>query len=227
MADLTCPDKLENVINDYNEFIYGADTADVTLSDGFVMPSYQKFAKDSLGRTGNLWVSTTDYLNGDIITKNNRLFIAEISSKGQDPETVIAPGAISYWKEVKKEDLSPVEGKGISGFVTFIPASLAIIGSRNVDSVTISTTSGGFEIKLNSSIQKAGKILFTYGYDSTHLDPKEILYNEYFSGYVHKYFLWGRTISASVDKIVIEFDTQLISKDFENVWNSPVHIIIY
>jgi len=168
MAGIQCATELTNYINDYNAFLAGADTADVTLSDGFITPSYQKFALSELLRTGVKWSATEIYQPDDVISRNGKLYVSYVGNTNVDPEL-----DANTWKLV--EIGSATEGQGSSGFLSFDSASGSIITSKNVLSMS-QVSAGAYitenEIILDPSIAAAAgtKNLFIVSHSSVGID---------------------------------------------------------
>jgi len=213
MAGILCPVTLENLINDFSAFIQGDDTADVTLSDGFVMPSFQKFAIGELSRSGNVWDATKTYLREDMITKNERLFTALTNNLNSDPET-----QINDWKEIKKE--SAQDGYGISGYVSFNINPFAIIASRYVTSVS-KLSEEEYLITLDNAIRvgAGNKIAYGFSYEQEGIDESLIFTNDS-NSQSFQYFIYGRTTLNDDNQIQIKINANYVS------WNAKINIII-
>lgn len=190
---------LENLINDLNNF-YGKTgasfTDNVTLSDGFEMESYRKFVINELTRTGNTWVSDKLYLEDDMLTYNNKLYVAIANNINMQPDLNVLK-----WSEIKKEGSS--SGFGLNGFVSFEVTEGTIISSENVDSVTkISETE--YQIIVSDLIRKGAgnRLIWAFSYESLDIDESLIRYNS-----PYKYFIKGKCSVNSDNTLRINLNT--------------------
>lgn len=149
---LSCQSQLENLITDFNTFINGAENANVTLSDGAILPSYRKYAISDLTRTGNA-LQNRLYFKGDIISKGTDIYVClnDIQVSGLVLNML-------YWKKIGNFDV--VSGNGISAYLEYDYASNSILNSRNVVSAIVSTIDSSLiTITLQDSIPVEEKIV--------------------------------------------------------------------
>lgn len=195
-------EKLENFLNDFDLFKNGAINSDITLSDLTVLPSYRKFVINEIDRAGKSWNSTKTYLIDDLITINEKLFVAKTNNLNKNPET-----SSLDWKEIKKEGTSA--GYGLRGYITFETTGPEIIDSKNIVSLTKNSYTE-YTIIVNDIIRAGAnnKMCYAFSYSSLDLATADIVVVSTEPDSSFRYFLYGRT-AENIDntlKIVISAD---------------------
>lgn len=69
-------DDVEVFLTDFQDAMSGDIDSDVTLSDDTVVPSFQKFSKNDVNRTGRA-VQTDIYMAGDIVSNKENIFVCK------------------------------------------------------------------------------------------------------------------------------------------------------
>jgi len=145
--------KTEKLVSDLERFFYSGDTS-ITLSDGLIVNSYQKFTKSELTKTGKQWLSTNFYNQGDIVTDDNSVYIAK-----QDTNENI--NNLAHWSKIKTAD-SKI-GRGLTGYVAFDMSINMIMQSQNVQSVLV-VSDDELHIIVDDNIRAGANTPLMYGF---------------------------------------------------------------
>jgi len=207
-----CAQDLENLINDFDTFMFGGDTSDVILSDSHSMPSYRKFSIDELSRTGNIWSSIKTYLIDDIITKNNKMFVAIRSNINKDPEIETLD-----WKEIKKDGTTA--GFGISAYCSFLVKTGDILTSKYIDSITIISDTE-FQITVNDAIRVGvgNRLVFGASYSSEDIDETLIKLGTTTTTPL-SYFIFWKVVENNDNILRVKYNGNKVS------WNARLDFI--
>jgi hypothetical protein len=209
-----CTTAVANFINDYNAFIQGGPTANVTLSDGFVMPSYQKYMLSQIVSNAATWTAATTYIIDDMISWNGALYVSLTNNVGKQPDV-----STIDWKLISFTGTK--SGRGIIGFVSFQLKSGNIITSKNVLAVNV-LNSNEFSVVVNDSIRAGAgkKLVYAISYDSVEISSwSRIAGASIYTDLHYDYFISGRTELNLDNTIQI-----LINGAYVN-WNSRIDII--
>jgi len=212
MSGILCPTNLENLIKDYDTFIQGPDNSTVTLSDGYVTPSYRQFAINEFSRAGVLWSNVKIYKKDDMVTKNEIVYIALKDNKSEDPYLYQ-----NSWKALER--VGVVEGSGLSAYVTFLIDDFDILESRHVTSI-VSVSEDTFEITVDDTVRVGlgNRLVFAMSYSSEDIDIDKISSEKDGDG-EYKFFIYSRTVQNDDNKIRIQ-----INKNYVD-WNAKIDIV--
>jgi hypothetical protein len=207
-----CAADLENLINDFDTFMYSGATSDVVLSDLHSMPSYRKFSIDELSRTGNIWSSLKTYLIDDVITKNNKMFVAIRSNINKDPEVETLD-----WKEIKKDGTTA--GFGISAYCSFLVKTGDILASKYIESITIINDTE-FQITVNDAIRVGvgNRLVFGASYSSEDIDETLIKLGTATNTPL-EYFIFWKVVQNDDNILRVKYNGNKVS------WNARLDFI--
>lgn len=203
---------IQNLTEDMGDFINGGASSNVSLSDGFILPSYRNFAINDLTRTGNS-VQEIQYYEGDIVTFNNNMYLCL-------ENTVVTDNSIEPGSAFKKVGNETKSGWGFSAIAEYNSSSDQIIFSKGIVSITKdSSTSTNYTVKLkDEALGSSGKIGFIVSYDARNtgyeilgnLDQLESVSSGSSPDSFYKKQVTGRVLVNGSNEVKLKVETGLL-----------------
>lgn len=155
-------DKLKKFSSDLDLFLTTHETQDVVLSDGAIIPSYRKFAKEKSLKNARKWNADYTYDAGDVVSDNEKLYLALKNTREPLSNR-------TDWRFIV--NASGMQGTGLSAFCSYDTLTNEITTSRNILSVVRPSTDE-IHIIVDNAIRAGAnkKLMWAFSYESIYMD---------------------------------------------------------